>query len=51
MTEDNYNTESWTANKTLDKPENEDGAIFAFVISLLSWIMQLFKFLQAKFNK
>ena len=49
MTEDNYNTEAWEANKNLDKPSDKHGIIFSAVYSLLKWIMELFRFIQAKF--
>ncbi len=49
MTQDNYNTESWQANKTLDKPETKKGGIFAAVVALIKWISELFNFLMAKF--
>lgn len=51
MTEDNFNTESWTANKNLDKPDEKTGIIFSFVNSLIKWIMKLIEFLQSKFAK
>ena len=49
MTEDNCNTESWVANKNLDKPEDKYGIIFSAVTALINWIMELIKFLQTKF--
>ena len=51
MTEDNCNTESWTANKNLDKPEDKAGVIFSFVKAFISWIMELVEFLRTKFSK
>lgn len=51
MTEDNYKTESWEANKNLDKPDDKKGVIFSAIYSLINWIMELVQFLQAKFNK
>ncbi len=51
MTEDNCKTESWEANKNLDKPENKSGIIFAAVTALINWIMELIQFLQTKFAK
>ncbi len=49
MTEDNYKTESWEANKELDKPADKHGVIFSAVYSLLKWLMELFRFVTAKF--
>ncbi len=51
MTEDNYKTESWEANKNLDKPEDKAGFIFSFVNAFINWIMDLIEFLQSKFAK
>lgn len=51
MTEDNYNTEAWEANKDLDKPEDKGGIIFSFVLSLLRWILKLSDFLRTKLSK
>lgn len=48
MTEENFNTESWTANKKLDKPETKKESIFAFVFSLINWLAELFRFLFLK---
>ncbi len=49
MTEDNYKTEGWEANKELDKPADKHGVIFSAVYSLLKWIMELFRFIMTKF--
>ncbi len=49
MTEDNYKTEMWEANKELDKPADKHGVIFAAVYSLIKWVIELFRFLQTKF--
>ncbi len=51
MTEDNYKTESWEANKNMDKPDDKYGLIFSAVSSLINWIIELVKFLQNKFSK
>lgn len=51
MTEENCDTESWEANKNLDKPETKHGIIFAAVTALINWIMELINFLQTKFSK
>lgn len=48
MTEDNYNTESWVANKNLDKPENKYGMIFTMLNSLITWIIELIDFIRTK---
>ena len=51
MTEENCDTESWEANKNLDKPETKHGIIFAAITALINWIMELINFLQTKFSK
>ncbi len=50
MTEDNYNTESWEAREELDKPDDKYGKIFSVLYSLISWLIDLFEFLQDKFG-
>ncbi len=49
MTEDNYKTEAWEANKELDKPADKHGVIFSAVYSLIKWVMELFRFIMTKF--
>lgn len=51
MTEENCNTESWEANKNLDKPTDKAGIGFSFIKSLINWILELIEFLKAKFSK
>ncbi|MBQ7117744.1 MAG: hypothetical protein IJN88_05995 [Clostridia bacterium] len=48
MTEDNCNTEVWSANKNLDKPEDKHGIIFSAVYSLIKWVMEFFRFIMSK---
>ena len=51
MTEDNYKTESWEANANMDKPDDKYGKIFSVVTTLILWLIDLFKFLDAKFGE
>jgi len=48
MTEDNYKTEAWEANKNLDKPADKHGVIFSAVYSLIKWVMEVFRFIMSK---
>lgn len=48
MTAENYNTEAWEADKKLDKPVTQKETIFAFVFSLINWLVEFFHFI---FNK
>ena len=50
MTEDNCKTESWEAKKDLDEPDDKYGKIFSVIYSLISWLIDLFEFLQGKFG-
>lgn len=45
MTEDNCNTEAWEADKKLDRPQNQKETIFAFVFSLINWLVEFFRFI------
>lgn len=51
MTEENCVTESWEANKNLDKPNDKAGIGFSFLNSFINWILELIEFLKAKFSK
>ena len=50
MTEDNYKTESWTAKKELDDPDDKYGRIFSILYSLINWLIDLIDFLTEKFG-
>ena len=45
MTEDNYKTESWTANKEYDKPQTQEAKLFASIIAVIRWFVELVRFL------
>ena len=51
MTEDNYNTESWVANKKLDRPNDQFGRIFSVLYSLINWLIDLVNFVVEKVGK
>ena len=50
MTEDNCKTESWTAKKDLDEPDDKYGKIFSVLYSLINWLVDLIDFLVEKFG-
>ena len=50
MTEENYKTESWEANKNMDNPEDKYGKIFSVVTTLILWLIDLINFLREKFG-
>lgn len=48
MTEENCNTESWEANKNLDRPESETGIYFSWLYSFISWMIKFIEFIREK---
>ena len=48
MTEENCNTESWEANKNLDRPDSDVGLYFSWLKSFITWIIEFVNFIQQK---
>lgn len=45
MTEENFHTESWKADKKLDRPETQKQTLFAFVFALINWFVEFIHFI------
>ena len=49
MTEDNYKTEPWTANKGYDKAETKEEKLFTSIVAIIRWFVKLIRFLVNRF--
>ncbi len=48
MTEENCNIEAWELNDKLDNPQTHKGKLFSFVITIIKWVMDIFKKISEK---
>ncbi len=50
MTEENCHNEAWKAETEIDKPEDKDGRLISFLVSLIRWFTDLFDLIADKIS-